>query len=109
MKNYIFIFLLISFVSTKSFSQTVTTDSTNTTVVYVDVGFLLNDLQKPIQLKILKTEPENAEWKTNPDLMKAIKMKLSEYSQEILSIEWSDSTDSYQMHLIYNLKKKEIE
>ena len=111
MKKFVFTFLLLSFCfSIKCFSQTVTADSTVTLErVYVDVGFLLNDLQKPIQLKILTTDPENIFWKTNPDLMKAIKKKLSEYSQEILSSEWSDTTDSYRMHLIYNVKNKEIE
>ncbi len=110
MKKYLPILLLIFCFPSKSFSQTTNQDSTTVTdKIYVDVGFLLNDLQKPVQLKILKTDPENAAMKTDPVLLKAIKMKLSEYSQEILSSEWSDSTDSYQIHLIYNSAKKEIE
>lgn len=110
MKKYLSILLLIFAFNSKSFSQTTNQDSAIVTdKIYVDVGFLLNDLQKPVQLKILKTEPDSAIPKSDPVLLKAIKMKLSEYSQEILSSEWSDSTDSYQMHLIYNRKNQEIE
>ena len=110
MKKTLSILLLIFAFNSKSFSQTANQDSiTVTDQIYVDVGFLLNDLQKPVQIIILKTNPDNPSLKTDPVLLKAIKMKLSEYSQEILSSEWSDSTDSYQMHLIYNSTKKEIE
>lgn len=110
MKKIATTLILFFFFSSKSFSQTTNKDSSTVTdQIYVDVGFLLNDLQKPIQLKILKTDPEKAALKTDPVLLKAIKTKLEQYSQEILSSEWSDSTDSYKMHLIYNSKKKEIE
>ena len=110
MKKILATLLLFFFFSSKSFSQTANQDSvTVTDKIYVDVGFLLNDLQKPIQLRIVKTDPDNASLKTDSGLLKAIKTKLEQYSQEILSSEWSDSTDSYLMHLIYNSKKKEIE
>ena len=110
MKKILATLLLFFFFNSKSFSQTITQDTTTVTdKIYVDVGFLLNDLQKPVQLKILKTDPDNASLKTDPVLLKAIKTKLEQYSQEILSSEWSDSTDSYKMHLIYNSTKKEIE
>ena len=110
MKNILAsLFLFFSF-SSKSFSQTITKpDSAITNKVYVDVGFLLNDYQKPTQLKILKLSNHSSNLKSDPILMKAVKIKLSELPQEIITGEWNDTTQSYIMHLIYDMNKKEVE
>lgn len=110
MKKHLPILLLIFAFNSKSFSQTITkSDSTITNRVYVDVGFLLNDYQKPTQLKILKLSDHSSTLKSDPILMKAVKMKLSELPQEIITGEWNDTTQSYIMHLIYDMNKKEVE
>ena len=92
----------------KCYAQTTADTTAAVQTVRVDVGFLLNDGQRAINVKILHTDPYSDYWKNNAQLLKAIKLKLSEYSQEILSSEWSDKTDSYQMHLTYDVRKQEI-
>lgn len=110
MKKILTMLILFFFFSSKSFSQTTTnSDTTITNKVYVDVGFLLNDYQKPTQLKILKLSDHSSTLKSDPLLIRAVKMKLAELPQEIITGEWSDTTQSYIMHLIYDMIKKEVE
>ena len=102
--------LFLIFISAKTFSQTpasVSADDKN--IFYVSVIYLLNDLQKPVQLKVVKAEPDSILNFTDPLLLKAINIKMSELPQEILVNEWSDYSQTYIMHLIYDAKKHEVQ
>lgn len=107
-KKILLIIVFYGLTVLSAFSQTTSPDSLFQKFVYVDAGYLLNDMQQPIHLLILKTEPPLASASDELQLMNAIKKKLSEYSQEILVAEWSDSAGSYIIHLVYDPEMKQI-